>query len=68
MCEFRSSARAVWYGFFIACDYWVNLPIKLGFPRAHARTGQKTLQNWGLLNFRWPDFSGQCAFGVISIF
>lgn len=35
------------------------LLLKLGLPRAHARTGQKTrinLQDLGILNFRQPRF------------
>lgn len=38
---------------------------KLGFPRAHARTGQKTrinLQDLGILNFRLPRFFGSVCF------
>lgn len=45
------------------CLNWVNLPIKLGFPRA--RTDPEipiNLQCLGILNFRLPRFFGSVCF------
>ena len=62
MCEFGSSARTVfWYGFFIACDYWVNLPIKLGFPRAHAYWSKNSTK-LGSPKFQVARFFGSVCF------